>query len=369
MAYPTGQLYVDLRSIAENWRYMRDQTHPNAQCGAVVKANAYGLGVERIAPKVYQAGCRHFFVANFKEGMQLQALVGRDAKIYVLNGCIQGVEPTFIERGLIPVLVSAEMVARWISAASQAEQELPEAVLKVNSGMGRMGLEPDEFYGLLKDPQSLRTANITMVMSHLACADEPSHPLNKKQHAVFNEMLSAIREVLPEVTGSLANSAAVFLGDSLHYDLVRPGIALYGGNPGPDHNPMKPVVGLTLPIIQTRVLGPDEYVGYGATMKTQKECRIAVVAGGYADGLFRSLGNCGHGWFNGVKVPIVGRISMDSTMFDITDVPEVEKIQAGQGIELLGEHVTIDELADAAGTISYEILTSFGARYQRCYVG
>ena len=366
MAYPTGELYVDLRAIADNWRSVNAAVSDGCDCGAVVKANAYGLGVERVAPKIYQAGCRHFFVANLREGVQLRSLVGMDAEIYVLTGCIEGAEKAFLERDVIPVIVSKDMLDRWVKAVG--DDERARCVLKVNTGMGRMGLEPEEFFKLLDAPDLLKRAGVYMLMSHLACAENPEHALNARQISWFQKMLEALKQKGLDVKASLANSAGVFLDPSFHYDLVRPGIALYGGNPGLGKNTMSPVVGLKLPVIQVRNLPAGEFVGYGATKSFESSRKIAVVAGGYADGIFRSLSNKGYGWVNGVKVPIVGRISMDSTMFDITEADNASDIKAGSSIELLGEHVSINELADAAGTISYEILTAFGARYQRCYV-
>jgi len=366
MAYPTGELSVDLRAIAENWRLINKQLKDGIECGAVVKANAYGLGVDRIAPKIYGAGCRSFFVANFKEATQLQSLVGLDAKVFVLSGCIAGAESAFIQRGVIPVLVSYPMLLRWAAVAKRHPGA--QAVLKVNSGMGRLGLEMNEFDNLLRAPELVKQAKIEYLMSHLACADDRHHPLNKKQIERFDSMRSQLADIGVVVKTTLSNSAGIFLGEQAHCDVVRPGIALYGGNPGLEKNPMHPVVGLSLPVIQVRVLPPGESIGYGATKKYSDERAIAIASGGYADGIMRSLSNRGWGFYGGKKVPIVGRISMDSTMFDVTDVIVDHGINEGDAIELLGDNVSIDQLAEAAGTISYEMLTSFGSRYQRCYL-
>ncbi|VUD51289.1 Alanine racemase 1 [Thalassocella blandensis] len=366
MAYPTGELSVDLHAIATNWKFIQAQLGEQTACGAVVKANAYGLGVERVAPKIYQAGCRDFFVANLKEAIQLQSLVGRDARIFVLAGCIAGAESEFISRNIIPVIVSVAMLRRWADCVD--EGSCAEAALKVNTGMGRLGLEPAEFEALQQEIPLLKRANVRWLMSHFACADEPGHELNDVQVQRFYHMTERLREQGVPVKTSLANSAGVFLGAKAQSDLVRPGISLYGGNPGLAKNPMQPVVGLQLPVIQVRDLPAGEYVGYGATCSFTGPRKIAIVAGGYADGIMRSLSNKGWGWLAGCKVPIVGRVSMDSTMFDVTDSPAAQQLKEGDAIELLGEHVSIDELADAAETISYEILTSFGSRYQRCYI-
>lgn len=366
MAYPTGELSIDLHAVAENWRIIQKQLGENSECGAVVKANAYGLGVERIAPRIYHAGCRNFFVANLKEAIQLQSLVGRDVRIFVLGGCIAGAESEFIARNIIPVLVSKSMLERW--AASVQGSASMGAALKVNTGMGRLGLEPEDFEALVDQPELLKAANISWVMSHFACADEPQHPLNAVQIERFKGMVHKLQQKGIEVKTSLANSAGVFLGKDAQSDLVRPGISLFGGNPGLEQNPMRPVVGLRLPVMQVRNLPAGEYVGYGATCHFDTPRKIAVAAGGYADGIMRSLSNKGWGWLAGTKVPIVGRVSMDSTMFDVTDSSVASDLKEGDAIELLGEHVLIDELAEAAGTISYEVLTAFGSRFQRCYV-
>lgn len=371
MAYPTGELTVDLHAIANNWRHINSKLAGAAQCGAVVKANAYGLGVDRVAPKIYRAGCRQFFVANVKEALQLRSLVGMDAEVFVLSGCNPGAETAFIERRIIPVIVSVEMLRRWAEVAKHYDDA--EAALKVNSGMGRLGLEPAEFELLLRDQRAIfQQGKITTLMSHLACADTHNHPLNAIQLQRFQGYVQQLTRCGVSVRTSLANSAGVFFDSQTHCAIVRPGISLYGGNPGVEPNPMQQVVGLSLPVIQVRKLPAGEHIGYGATRSFAAERWIAVVSGGYADGIMRSLSNRGWGYLNGHKVPIVGRVSMDSTMFDVSDAVSVEgdvcSLREGDAIELLGANVSIDDLAGAAGTISYEILTSLGARYQRCYI-
>jgi len=366
MAYPTGELSVDLHAIVANWLHMNQLLKGESLCGAVVKANAYGLGVDRIAPRIYAAGCRHFFVANLKEAIQLQSLVGLDATIYVLTGCIAGAEQAFASRGLVPVIVSAEMLRRWVAANKRGVA--PKSVLKVNTGMGRLGLDLRDFNALLQEKSLLRAAGITYLMSHLSCAETIDHPLNALQMSRFLTMKQQLVDIGLSVKTTLANSAGVFLGRDAQCDLVRPGISLYGGNPGVSVNPMRSVVGLNLPLIQLRRLAKGEYVGYGATKCFDSDRLIAVAAGGYADGVMRSLSNKGWGFCLGEKAPIVGRVSMDSTMFDVTDIAGAQDLKEGDPIELLGDNVSIDDLAQAADTISYEILTSIGSRYQRSYI-
>lgn len=365
MAYPTGELSVDLRAVTDNFHYIREHLVAGAECGAVVKADAYGLGVERIAPRIYEAGCRKFFVANLKEAIKLRSLVGLDTQIFVLGGCIRGAESEFIAREFIPVLVSAEMLSRWVAAGGGKVS----AALKVNTGMGRLGIELGELERLLSENQSLlKRANIAYLMSHFACADQPGHVLTAIQQQRFDLLIERFRGVGLTPKTTLANSGGIFRSNDYHYDLVRPGIALFGGNPGLRVNPMRAVVGLTLPVIQVRDLPVGDYVGYGATRVFSTRRKIAVVAGGYADGMMRALSNRGWGFVQGVKVPIVGRISMDSTLFDISDVAKPSDVAEGDGIEVLGPHVLIDDMAMAADTISYEVLTSIGERYQRSYI-
>lgn len=366
MAHPTGELTVNLHAIAENWRYMDGQLSENSECGAVVKANAYGLGVDRIAPKLYRVGCRSFFVANLKEAIQLQSLLGRDAKIFVLTGCIAGAESEFINRRIIPVIVSYDMLTRWLKYSKHSEDTV--AVLKVNTGMGRFGLDEAEVGELTRQSHIFEQAGIKYLMSHLACADMPSHPLNSLQIRRFEAIKNCLREAGCVFKTTLANSAGVFLGKEAHGDIVRPGIALYGGNPGLVSNPLRHVVGLNLPVIQVRWLPAGESVGYGATKSFTEPRLIAVASGGYADGIMRCLSNRGWGYLAGCKVPIVGRVSMDSTIFDITEAFDACEGADALAIEILGDNVSIDDMAGAAGTISYEILTSLGSRYQRCYI-
>ncbi len=367
MAYPTGQLVVDLRAIADNWKIVQSHLKPNTLCGAVVKANAYGLGVERIAPRIYDQGCRHFYVSNLKEAIQLRSLIGLDAKVYVLMGCIEGSESTFVAKSLAPVIVSMDMFWRWAKFLERIGKS-SESVLKINTGMTRLGIQEEEFLKLLDTPKNLETASVSSLMSHLACADEPSHELNAQQIDRFDNLLMKSKNAGFDFGATLANSAGVFLGIKAHYDLVRPGIALYGGNAGLSPNPFKPVVKLNLPIIQVRDVKAGESIGYGATCSFETDRRVAVVSGGYADGIFRSLSNTGWGFLGDRRVPIVGRVSMDSTLFDVTKVDLKELSRPGVSIEILGNNILIDDLAQAAGTIGYEIITSIGARYERCYI-
>lgn len=352
-----GVLQINLSAIRSNWRLLRDRFQGQF-CGAVIKANAYGLGFAPVAQALYSEGCRHFFVATFDEGVQVKRLLPSPARIYVLQGCKRGTEKYFVERGLIPVLSSLPMVERWLSLAAD---DVKRCVIKVNSGMNRLGLAPAELQRVLCD-ERLPSAGLQMLMSHMACADEPQNPLNQEQLRRFTQMADSCAQVVPAVQLSLANSATVFLPAAFHFDVARPGIALYGSGNGL----LSPVVSLYLPVLQVRDLSAGETVGYGATFRAPQDMRIAIVSGGYADGILRSLSNITHGWYH-AKLPLLGRVSMDSCVFDVSALSQSQLPQEGELIELLGEHRSIDEVAAEAGTVSYELLTHLGHRLERRY--
>lgn len=366
----SGKLIIDLAAIAANWSVVRDRLKPGARAGAVVKADAYGLGVDKVAPALYEAGCRAFFVANLAEARRVQACLPADVRLLVLSGCAPGEEAFFVGTNIHPVLVSYEMALRWLT--SLAGRSSP-SVMKVNSGMGRLGLELEELKRVCNQ-FDIGAAGCDMLMSHLACADEPEHPLNVEQLNRFNAMLNLFKQSVPEAKASLANSSGVFLSSDYHFDLVRPGFAVYGGNPTPScESPVRPVVRVRLPIVQVRRLSAGQAVGYGATYTTPRDSVLLTVAGGYADGLFRSVAGKGCVYFKGTKLPMVGRVSMDSIVVDATSlfvgVADTRELPAeGDFVDLLGDEVGIDALARAAGTIGYEVLTSLGGRYRREYV-
>jgi alanine racemase len=356
-------LTIDLDAIAANWRLLATTLRPGACCAAVVKADAYGLGAAKVAPVLAAAGCRRFVVATLDEGVALRPLLPQ-AEILVLSGPSAGTERDYSANDLVPVLNSPDQVERWTVAARQYERRLPCA-LHVDTGMARLGLSAAETRGLGADAATLAAIRPVLVMSHLACADEPDHPLNGQQL----ERFTAARAWFPGVEGSLAASSGIFLGEAWHADWVRPGAALYGIQPtakGP--NPMRPVVRLDGKIIQVRDVDAGDTVGYGATHCCPVRSRLAIVAAGYADGVFRSLGNRGYGCLGGVRVPLVGRVSMDLVIFDVGGVP-AELAHPGALIELIGAGNTVDDVGRAAGTIGYEILTALGRRYHRVYRG
>lgn len=369
--HATAHLTIDLDAIADNWRLLAARARP-AEAAAVVKADAYGLGASRVAPALAKAGARTFFVATLDEGLALRVLLAEalgetiaDAlAVFVLNGVSGGGEEELIAHRLIPVLNSLGDVEAWARAARARQQRLP-AALHVDTGMARLGLPADEVELLAADPTPLAGLDVRYLLSHLACADEPDHPLNARQLA----SLRAIAARLPKAPLSFANSAGIFLGPAYRFDLVRPGAALYGISPCPSRpNPMRQVVRLQAKVLQVREIDSPQSVGYGATHQAGGPERIATVGVGYADGVFRSLSNRGSGYLGDQRLPLVGRVSMDLVTFDVTTLPAA-RIHPGALIDLIGPRQTVDEVAAAAGTIGYEVLTALGRRYHRAYLG
>ncbi len=357
-----GLLTIDLGALRDNYLALCRRTAP-VNVAAVVKADAYGLGAGRVAPVLYDAGCRDFFVAHFHEALRLKPYLPTDARIHVLNGLQPGSEITCADADIIPVLNSLEQVANWSNLARERRKPLP-AALQFDTGMSRLGLPPEESAALVADPALLDGIDLRFIMSHLACADEPEHTAN-------GAALANMRKTADQFPGArvcFANSGGIFLGGGFHGDLARAGIALYGGAPVcGEPNPMKPVVRLAVKVIQTRTVPAGTAVGYGAAYVTQQETRLATISAGYADGLLRHLSDRGAAWFGDVRLPIVGRVSMDSMTLDVSALPE-GTLKLGSLVEFIGPHQTLEDVADAAGTISYEILTSLGQRYHREYL-
>lgn len=345
-------LGVDLGAIVANWRSLAARAAP-AVCAAVVKADAYGLGAEHVAPALARAGCRQFFVAHPAEGVALRRVLGAGPGIAVLHGPPPGGAPAFAAHDLLPVLNSVAQAEAW--AAFDAARP---CILQIDSLMHRLGV-PAEELGHLPALPGLR-----LVMSHLACADTPSHPANAAQLAAFRARAGR----WPDVPRSLAASSGIFLGPDWHFDLVRPGAALYGLAPAPGANPMRPVLRLQAPVVQTRVVPAGDGVGYGHAWHAAVPARIATLAIGYADGLPRSLGGHGAVWLDGQRLPLVGRVSMDSVTVDVSALPE-EAVRPGTLLDLIGPDCDADALAAAGGTIGYELLTRLGRRFRRRYAG
>jgi alanine racemase len=352
-------LTVDLAAVVANHQLLARRAAPAAVAG-VVKADAYGLGAAHIAPALARAGCRDFFVAQLGEALALRPLLPRSATLTVLNGVLAGEEEAFASNALRPALNDLGQVARWAAAARRRGHAL-EAAIQFDTGMSRLGLSPGEADRLAADPGLAAGIDVALVMSHLVVSEELDHPLNRVQL----ERFAALRRHWPQVRASLANSSGVFLGPEWRFDLVRPGAATYGINPLPGQaNPMQCVAVLTAPVLQVRAIDHPESVGYGATHRARGPTRIATIGCGYADGWLRSLSNRGSAFVGASRVPVVGRVSMDLITLDVTSVPD---LAVGDRVELMGPHLPVDDVAEAAGTNGYEVLTRLGARFHRVY--
>jgi len=354
-----GRLTVDLDALLRNYRLLKAAAAP-AICAAVVKANAYGLGLEPVVRHLFDGGCRHFFVATVAEGLQLRSLL-ESVEIFVFAGPLPGEEGALRAARLIPVLNSHEQVVRWISCA---DAERYPAVVHIDTGMTRLGLDRRELNQIALDSGVTDRLSIAYVMTHLACADRPGNLMNQEQIDRFADF----RDRLPAAKSSIGNSAGLLMGTQYQGDLVRPGIALYGGNPFVEPpNPVEPVVSLQAPILQIQEVTRPVTVGYGAEKLISAPARLATIGVGYADGISRALGNKGEAFIAGHRVPIVGRISMDLLSLDVTTVAR-QDVYPGASVELIGSNILLDDVADAAGTIAYEILTGLGCRWERRYI-
>nr|WP_148219811.1 alanine racemase [Azospirillum sp. B510] len=359
-------LTVDLGAVVANWAQLRDRVAP-AECSAVVKADAYGLGVARVVPALAAAGCRTFVVAQFEEALAVRRAlepVAPQAQVFSLGGMPPGCEGEFLANRILPVLNHLSGIASWRAFAASRGEVLP-AVVHIDTGMNRLGLGPDELDDLAAHPEWLEGIDVRYWMTHLACAEDFDNPMNGEQLDRFRDALAR----LPKAKASFANSSGIFHGKDYHFDLARPGCALYGVNPTPRlPNPMRGTVRLDARLLQVRNCASPMTVGYAAAHKVTGPVRIATIGIGYADGYMRSLGGKGHVFVDGVAAPIVGRISMDLITIDVTGLPE-SVAHAGRMVELIGPNRPVDRVAEEAGTIGYEIMTSLGRRYHRVYVG
>lgn len=358
-----GNLRIDLGALKENYRLLDSLTAPTCETAAAVKADAYGLGAGPVAQALYEAGCRTFFVATPQEGVRLRGDLPGPATIAILHGYAPEDEKHFTHAHLTAVLNSLEQI-RAYAVASKPSHPKP-AILHFDTGMNRLGLGSAEAESLSKNKTLLKNLKIEMIMSHFASAEEGQNTLNAEQVKRF----SKIAQDYPGVRRSLCNSSAIFGDKGWHLDLTRPGMALYGLNPSPEKkNPMRRVVTLDAPVLQIKTASKGETAGYNATYRFDKETRLAIAGVGYADGLLRSLGNKGVLYWQGHALPVRGRVSMDLIICDLSAVPESQIPVPGDRLEIIGENQGADDLAKAAGTIGYEILTSLGQRYKRIYV-
>jgi alanine racemase len=360
-----GILRIDLGAVVANWRLLKGKLANGASCAAVVKADAYGLGMAEVAPALYRAGCRVFFVALAEEALALRALLP-DAEIHVFSGATESNLGDLLRHRIIPVLNSLGQIA--VATARAKASGLPLAAdIHIDTGMNRLGLEERELAALAADPGLLAGLDIRLVMSHLACADELGHPMSAQQLAAFRAARARI-PALAAARASFANSAGIFLGADYQFDLARPGAALYGLKPqNSSPNPMAQVVRLQGKILQVRDVDTPMTVGYGAAHRVTGKARIATVGVGYADGYRQSLTNRGHAYLGDLRVPVVGRVSMDLIALDVSQAPAALAVP-GALVDLIGPQHDADALASEAQTIGYEILTGLGRRFHRVYV-
>jgi len=366
LATATGVLTVDLDAIVANWRKLEKTAVP-AECAGVIKADAYGCGTAPVARALAGAGCKTFFVATLDEARAARAAVPQ-AVIYALDGIFQNCGEEFAKIDCRPVIGDLNELAEW-DVFCRRSGWAGGAGIHIDTGMNRLGLTLVEAQGIIPRINA-GDHGITLVMSHLACAENLNHPLNAKQLATFREIAS----LFSGVPASLSNSSGCFLGPQFQFDLVRPGAALYGINPTPEaDNPMQPVVELKARIVRTRNVEKGESVGYGGTWTARRPTKLAIVSAGYADGYFRAAGGIdgtrsAEVIVAGKRCPVAGRISMDLMAVDVTDLPN-NTARRGHMATLIGEGITVDELAHHFGTIGYEVLTSLGPRYARVYKG
>lgn len=352
---------IGLGALESNYRYYCDRVRPSS-VAAVVKADAYGLGVRKIAPALRHAGCSQFFTATHREGISLRSVLP-DAEIFIFEGVTQRSLKVFLEHGLVPVLITPEHCVLWADQAQALERRLP-AIIHIDTGMTRLGLNESELGHLVHQKASLDWLDLRYVMTHYACADEKGSVKTREQLERFNRL----RRLLPPTPTSVGNSAGSLLGPEFTGDMVRLGIALFGGNPYLDSKvPLMPVLRVQSRILQVSDIEPGVTVGYGATWSAKDNRRIATVGIGYADGYPWSLGNRGIASIGGCRVPVVGRVSMDMIALDVTGLPD-ESLQPGQLVDLIGPDVSLEEVAKLAGTINYEILTRLSQRARRKYI-
>jgi alanine racemase len=353
---------IDLDALQANFRSCQERLQP-ALCAAVVKADAYGLGIRRIAPALSHAGCRQFFTATHREGIHLRSLLP-EAEVFVFEGVTRANAGLFREHGLVPVLITPAQAAAWADQARTESRPLP-AIIDIDTGMTRLGFGEAELQQLLDRRDDLELLDLRYVMTHFACADDPESDMLSEQLDRFDRL----RSLLPDAPTSIGNSAGALLGPESSGDMARLGIVLYGGNPyAVGEPPLTAVLRVQSRILQVREIGRETPVGYGATYMARPGTRIATVGTGYADGYPRSLSNRGIAAIGGHRVPVVGRISMDLITLDVTGLPD-HLVKPGQLVDLIGPDVTLEEVAERAGTINHEILTGLSQRASRVFLG
>lgn len=374
MSKAGAELQINITAVAENWLAARNllaNQNNEGICAAVLKADSYGLGADKISPALYQAGCRDFFVAYLFEGVKLRQILGKEPRIFAIHGNFAGEEKYFDEYDIVPVLNTLSQIRTWREYNAKAGKNLPCA-LHFDTGMTRLGFTAEDREILFSDTDILKSLNVTLVMSHLSDGGDCGKKGGKssRQLALFKKIKTNICKILDyKPLFSLSASAGMLIGGEYMFDLIRPGACLYGFFPDEpsDKISLKNVVSLNARVLQVQNTTVGQTVGYGSSYTFTKNGKVLTAALGYADGYFRSLGNKGCAWLSGCKLPVIGRVSMDLTTFDASDVPD-EVLAAADMIEIIGEHITLNEVAERAGTIPYEIITDLGGRYRRSYI-
>ena len=360
-------LTINLKNISENWIYLKSKINQNCICGAVIKANAYGLGAKTISKTLKELGCNNFLVATLEEGVNLRKAIGNKPNIIVMHEHINRNENEFLNYNLIPTLNTIEQIKLWNAFLTNKNKKI-ESIIQVDTGMNRLGVSINQITSFIESSNSKSLINPLFLMTHLACASTPENELNKRQLIKFSNIFNKFKRQFPSTKGTIANSAGILLGHDWHFDMVRTGAALYGINPIPkETNPLKQAVNLRARILQIRQVDSKETVGYGATIEISKNTKLATVSLGYANGFHRSLSNIGKAHINGIEIKVAGIVSMDLITFDVSNVPEgiLEKYE---WVDIISPIHTLDELAYEASTISYELLTALGANIKKEYV-
>lgn len=355
-----GRLTVDLAAIVKNYQQIQTLVGDNCAASAVVKANAYGCGVAPVSQILERAGADKFFVATLPEALELRTILESDAAVFMLNGFRSSDAQLYLQESITPVLSSMPEVENYAKLAAEQGRKLP-AIVHIDTGMNRLGLEEKDIEIL---PDKLDGIDVQYIMSHFACSDEKDHSKNQQQYESFKERTQGFSGI----KRSLSNSSGIFRSGDYHFDMVRPGMCLYGLNPTPEaDNPMSAAVKVEVPVLQVRQAQKGEACGYGATYSFDQNTMLAVVEMGYADGYLRHLSNNGSLYWKGHECPVRGRVSMDLTIVDLSSVPENDLPSAGDMMEAIGGHQSGDDVAEACGTIGYEIFTSLSRRYERVY--
>lgn len=356
----TSVLEVNLSAIKKNYQFLESQL-VNSKAAAVLKADAYGLGIQKVAPALTEVGCQDFYVAKLDEALELRGILP-NANIYVLLGLLEGMEEIFLEHNLVPLLNDYDQIMRWGAYGKKLGRKIP-AIIQVETGFWRAGIPYFDMLKLIQKPEVFEFIEIVYIMSHLACSDTPNHPKNEAQRLEFDRFL----KLFPGSRGSFSNSNGVFLGPQYHYDQVRPGRVLYGLGTRASHmHGIAPAVQIYARLLQIRNVPRGECIGYDSLFTATQDSVIGTISAGYADGILRSATNKGHFYIGDYPTPIVGRVSMDFITVDLTGIPD-NLLKLGSWVEIVGNHISADELAQEADTTSREIMIRLGKRYHRIY--